>query len=464
MKVTKFEKIERFRDFSLTKIRNNHSVCTFSFASAKFDGFSDLIGNNVEVSDGNNTLMYAYVSDVAFVLGNTENLVEVTLVSRSKNVDLDTSTRVFQKENQTYKDILNEVIQKMNYELNVPVSLSEAKLEHPIVQTDETDFIFVKRLVQEAYGREIVVDAENDNKIFVGYIDSSKYAIKQNEIFTISQKMSMEDKTIEFTIKGDSEGQELREFVNIGKQISWQGDTFVINRIEIVKTEDVYRYKCYAIGDRLLDGKAENKCATFVAKVIDVDDPENLGRVRLDFSNDDIEDMSPEGKMWCNVLTPYTAKSGGFVFIPDVDDIVETIWNGSEFIIIGCIRQEQLAERYQDVKLKQIGNIHEKNVCFSEENIEITSKEVILTIFDEETHITIGNSDISILKDKIDIRTKKSAIEISDDIVADTCILHVDSDELEHKVKKSYTCESKNINLNASGSAVIEGKTKVSIN
>lgn len=174
--------------------------------------------------------------------------------------------------------------------------------------------------------------------------------------------------------------------------------------------------------------------------------------------------MTSDNKVWVNVLTPYTAKNGGFVFVPEVDDVVKVLWDGSEFVVVGCVRQEPLAERYQDIKLKQIGNLHDKNICWDEEKIEITSKEAVATLLDEAVNISIGDSNINMSKDKIDIKTRKSIVEINDDIVVETGNVHVDSEELEEKIKKKYVCESKNITLNASSTATIEGKTKVSIN
>lgn len=465
MKITGFEKIERFREFSLIKCRVDHSVCSFSFVSASFEDYSDTVGSCAEVMDDNNIIMHGMIDDISFVSGCSENIVKVTLISTACKEDVNPINRVFQKEGQTYKDILDAVTQNISYELNVPASLKEAELAHPIVQYNETDYAFIKRMLYEAYGEEIVVDVAGGRNIYVGYIDNSKHEIELTEIYAISHTLKRDMDEIEFSIQGGTEGQELRSYVDIGKQVTWQKNTFIITRIEIEKTESVYRYKCYAKSCKAEEYRKDNKCNhLFTAKITEVDDPDHYGRVRLDFSDVDIEDMTSDDKVWVNVLTPYTAKNGGFVFVPEVDDIVKVLWNGHEFVVVGCVRQEPLAERYQDVKLKQIGNLHDKNICWDEEKIEITSKEAAATLFDKEVNISIGDSSINMSKEKIDIKTKKSIVGINDDIVVDTGTVHVDSGELEEKVKKKYVCESKNITLNASSTVTIEGRTKVSIN
>ena len=465
MKVTRFEKIERFRDFFLAKSRGNHSVCSFSFVSARFEDYSDMVGSNVDVIDHNKVIMHGVINDISFVSGCSENIVKVALISKTNKEDVNLVTRIFQKEGQTYKDILDVVTKNMSYELNVPASLKEVELVHPIVQYNETNFSFIKRMLREGYDEDIIVDMAKENSIYVGFVDNEKYKIQQREIFSMSQSLKCDMDEIEFYIKGGTEGQELCEYVDIGKQVIWKNNTFVITKIEIKKTESIYRYKCYAKNCKLKEKIDDKKCNYLLsAKVVDVNDPDNYGRVRLDFSDIDIEDMTSENKVWIDVLTPYTAKNGGFVFVPEVDDVVKVLWNGFEFVVVGCVRQESLAERYQNVKLKQIGNMYNKNICLDEEKLEITSKEGVVALLDEKVSISIGDSSVNMSKEKIDINTKKSIIEINDDIVVETGNLHVDSEELEEKVKKKYICESKNITLNASGTATIEGKSKVSIN
>lgn len=466
MKVTGFENIERFKDFSLIKNRGEHSFCKFSFVTARFDDYSELVGNSVKIIEDNRNLMVGIIEEVAFVTGNTENIVKVTVISKSSELDKEKMSRVFQKENQTYKEILDEMSRRISYDLNVPTSLKEAELAHPIIQMNETNYNFIKRLVYEAYGEFIIVDDGNDKTINAGYIDGSTYEIKTNEVISMALSVSKKVDEIDFAIQGGAAGKELRQFVDVGKRVLWKGKSYSITFFEVEKLEGVYRYKCKAICDLEVGtiDKKEYQQLMFKAKVVDVDDPDNYGRIRLDFTGDNIEDMTTDNKVWSNVLTSYTAKNGGFVFIPDVDDVVEVVWNGIEFLVIGCLRQEPLAGQYQDVKLKQIGNLYGKNICFAEDKLEITSEEATVTLLDEEVQVLVMDSMVTISKDKIDIDTSQSKVQINNDVTIDTSKVHVDADEMENNVKKKYVCEGRNITLNSSSTVTIAGKTKVSIN
>ena len=86
------------------------------------------------------------------------------------------------------------------------------------------------------------------------------------------------------------------------------------------------------------------------------------------------------------------------------------------------------------------------------------------TLLDEEIQVLVKDSMVTISKDKIDVDTSKSKVQINNDITIDTGKVHVDTDEMENNVKKKYVCESRNITLNSSSTVTIAGKTKVSIN
>lgn len=465
MKVTRFEQIEKFRSFTLNKCRGKHSVCSFSFVAARFEEYSDLVGNNIDIIDENRVVMHGVISDIAFISGYSENIVEVIIISQSSKEDIKSFIRVFQKEGQTYKEIIDSVIRNMDYEWNVPTSLTEVKLAHPIIQYNETDFAFIRRMLHEGYGQDIIVDVENNRNIFAGYINNTKHEILSKEIVYMSHVLREETDRIEFWVSTDTEGYELRGYVDVGKQVIWKNINYIITKIEIEKKDSVYRYKC--CGEKRKFDKKINKVKTnclFKATVVEVEDPNHLGRIRLDFSDVNIEDMTSENKVWVDVLTPYTAGNGGFVFVPEKDDIVKVLWDGFEFSVAGCVRQEALVEKYQDVKLKQIGNLYDKNICWSDEKIEFTSKEANISLLDDEIHLSIADSDISMTKEKIVIRTNKSIVEVNDNIVAETIKARVDADELEGKIKKNCICESKNITLNASATVTIAGGKKVSIN
>ena len=143
MKVTGFDNIERFRSFNLIKEQNNHSVCQFSFVTSSFDEYSHVIKQSVKVIEDDCCLMNGIISQIEFVNGNSENIVNVTCISSTIELDRETKLRIFQKQNQSYKEIIDRVAGEMNYKVEVSNSLQEKRLETPVVQQNETDFVFL---------------------------------------------------------------------------------------------------------------------------------------------------------------------------------------------------------------------------------------------------------------------------------------------------------------------------------
>lgn len=465
MKVTGFDNIERFRSFNLIKEQNNHSVCQFSFVTSSFDEYSHVIKQSVKVIEDDCCLMNGIISQIEFVNGNSENIVNVTCISSTIKLDRETKLRIFQKQNQSYKEIIDRVAGEMNYKVEISNSLQEERLEMPVVQQNETDFVFLIRLLDEAYDAGMILDVEK-NVLYAQNIDEAKYEIKKNEVYSIKTYEQEEKSLLEISIQGGMDGKELRQFINTGKIVTWKGKTYIVRSLCVKKIDSVYRFSFIAYSWSNKTKSMKTKCFLneFVAKVVNNEDPDHLGRVQLDFGGEDVIDDTREDKMWSNILTPYTAGAGGFVFIPDVDDIVKVLWDGVSFNVIGCLRQMPLAEQYQDMNKKQIGNMYNKNICFSEESIEISSGDAIAKFSDHLIQITLPKTNIEVDGEKIRIETSKSIVVFDDDVTINTGILHVEASEEENKIKKSYTCESKNITINASSTTSISGKTKVEIN
>ena len=466
MKITGFDNIERFREFNLNKKSGNHSTCSFSFASSEYDDYSSMIGQEVKVIDEYRVLCSGVVSEIQFVSNDVENMITVVVHSLSVQMDEEKNFRVFQKVNQTYKEIIDEIISLYEMKIEIPATLSEMKLEYPVIQQRETDYLFLTRMIKEAYGTKLITDISGAKNIYCGFDENSNYQLNRDEVYALSISKDKNNRKIEFTIQGDDSGKELRQYVDVGKKIVWQGVAYIIESLSVKMIDSVYRYICKGVEkiDLLTDQKEIEGNLLLTAKVSDVADPDNYGRIRLDFRNDMVADMTSEEKVWAHVLTPYTAEEGGFVFIPEIGDTVQVLWNGKVFVCVGCIRQKALSEKYQNVELKQVGNLYGKNICFAKEGITINSDESKIELSDDEIKISVKQSNIILKEELIEIENEKSKMIINNDICIDTAKLHVDANEKENNIKGNYTCEGKNITINAAAVAKIEGKIKVDIN
>lgn len=465
MKVTGFGDIVRFREFYLEKKEGTHAFCRFSFVSYQFDNYSNYMNNTVKIVEDDRYLMIGKISSIEYQMGNSENIITVTVNSFSNENDQIRKTRVFHKQGQKYEDIIEQLSELGNFQIDVSKEINEMECNIPVVQLNETDFEFLKRIAAKGYNNNLYIESSYDGKkYFIGSKSDAEKKISRNEISTLVIGEKNNKKVIRFTIAGDVNGLELRQYADVGKRIIVNNETYVLKELYVRRIDCVYRYECVAEKATNNVYSQENLYKQFTAKVVDNQDEENFGRVRLDFTNNEIEDKTSSEKMWFDILTPYTANDGGFVFIPDVEDIVEVLWNGSSFMIVGCKRKNALSEKYQDVNLKQIGNLYGKNICFSEEALEITSNSTSVNVTDNKIEINVNNSKITVTEEDILVETSGSNVVLNNDIIVGTSKMHIDANEMENNIKNKYTCESKNIGINASSIVNIEGGSKVSIN
>lgn len=110
-----------------------------------------------------------------------------------------------------------------------------------------------------------------------------------------------------------------------------------------------------------------------MAKVIDNNDPENLGRVRVSFLMDENEASSP----WLRVLTPFTSNQG-FYFLPEIEEKVVVFSEDfnvekSAFVMGSFYHKGQDAAEWSDGENKKKGiSTGDIALLFDENNGELT--------------------------------------------------------------------------------------------
>lgn len=467
MKITGFDDVKRLRTFSLAKRMNHHCECSFSFVSGDFERYKGKLGESVRIIEDDRYLMFGAVSSVEFLQGVSEHIITVTVCPVSVRYDEEKKTRVFQKQDQSYKQIVDLVAKELGAQVSVSKEAGEKTAPGPVVQLAETDFAFLVRLAEEGFHTALAAAASEEGfACSIGGDDEAIKELKMEEFYSLRQFWEHGKEGIAFSVSGNSKGQELRQYAEIGRRVSWNGKKYQITDFHVKKKDGVYRFHCIAVcqGKTDFPRKHLKPAYLFHATVEENKDPEHRGRIRLDFSDDLVEDMTKENRMWFDVWTPYLANNGGFVFIPDVRDDVEAFWDGYQFYIVGSRRRKALEERYRNVDLKQIGNLHQKNICFSKEALELSAKDTKAVLKDDSILLTVPNSEITVTKDEISVTAKSSKIRINDDVILDSEKVHIDAKEKEDKIGNNYICESRNITLNASLKTVIQGKAGVSIN
>jgi uncharacterized protein involved in type VI secretion and phage assembly len=223
-------------------------------------------------------------------------------------------------------------------------------------------------------------------------------------------------------------------------------------------------------------------CYSDRAKVVDNNDPNKEGRVKVQFINwlaEDGCDVSP----WIPVSTPYAGKERGFLFIPEVDEevLVGYIRGVCSFPYVMCSQYTETAniDYTSDDKnnFKTIATRGGNRLYFSDEDGEelivltnIKSKDTLLSLYfnpnGNKIRIKTGdsNGEISIESaNKLVINTKTLDIDASDAIKIKGKSLNIETQQgVEIKAQNGITLKS-NTTATVEASSGLEVKSTASL-
>ena len=189
--------------------------------------------------------------------------------------------------------------------------------------------------------------------------------------------------------------------LDIGRQIILDGRGYIIDELNIHRQNQIYRYECLAsrgLGDTGSHSKKAGAMIPvhhFVGKVVGNKDPENRGRVQVDFTSADIQDISDNNKAWIDMETIYDGDKGGVIFIPDIGDVVDVLWDGREFVITGVRRMEDIGEEHRNIDEKSIIDRSGRKIYFARDGLKMESKDSVVVINDDK--VEVRNRDLCIV-------------------------------------------------------------------
>ena len=224
----------------------------------------------------------------------------------------------------------------------------------------------------------------------------------------------------------------------------------------------------------------DNKPIVFVATVKSTKDPKKLGRVQVELKNLDKAVEMP----WIRLLQPMAGKEHGFVWLPEVGDMVAVLRGAGDrinsMLIIGSIYDGKYTPHAADEdgknNFKQIktrtGHLF---IVSDEKDKELvslkTGKKSLLMEFDDKNEkltVNIKNLKLimdgkgkSILMDSDDEITIKAAKTIN--IEAAGTVVNIKSKDVKVKADMAVKIEATNVEVKASAQVKIEGSAKVEI-
>lgn len=450
-------------DFSLVKKAGEHSSLGLKLLAP--DALvQDLLGKVGEkitalpLKNQNEPIFKGIVTQASLRKGYAGNELEIAAVSESIELDEEGKKKLFQNPEKKLGDILS-VLDLHACGLELAAKFKDAVCEAVICQNEETDFQFLRRMAALA-GWPLWLDDMNIKLALVvaGCVSDKKVKFESDLMHSLRRIRAWK--------KPESALVASAQFVNPGFLATLPDDSTVW-RVESVHGRlehgvDLYEYELgeYEEPEVKLDEPAWLPALKLTGRVAAADDPENLGRVRVQF--EEIEDETPDDKkLWIPYRPGWAGKNSGIVFIPDKDDLVEAFFINGQLYCASALREHALAEECQKVADKAICNNTGQRIFWKEESLELLAAENRLYMDKEKIELTVGENLLRLDKDTILLQTPRTKVSLKGDALrleTEGALESIGQKacKIETGKEGSFNCGGQLL-LSASGKAQIKG-------
>ena len=427
MRIKGFEKLGDMRSFSLVKREGEHTICKFTFRGAVGDTLPllSLEGSPITVQrDDGSTMFYGILRLVSVEQSHHGAILSAEASSYSTLADVETHTRIFQNPTQKLQDFLPKLKwSEAKCELDLgeaggknPVGLTVANEEtNSVIQNEETDFAFLRRLVDEQNFHLWIIDTNSGRTELRVAKHLTERQIIAKDIISITRQREQGKVNIFLRAAARAEldtGQQVKiegipgKFIVMTKTVKKERETFIFD----------YELKEETSSTNFIS--IEEKARVFAVEITDNNDPKHMGRVQVKFTDEKIEDMGEAPNvLWIPYRTHYAGKNGqgGIVFLPDIGDHAEALLLGKRLWIADSFRKESLMDECSKIEEKYIGNNTKQRIFWKEKSLEFFSFQNSIVMDEEKIILSIGDSktQISMNKDKITLQTVDNTVELS---------------------------------------------------
>jgi hypothetical protein len=413
--------------------------------------------------------------------------LEVYAVSHTVSLDVRKYKRSFQDNGETYESVVKRIINSGESIGKVIFNAPESKVDRILLQYNETDWDFAKRLASHTNSVLIPVTASGTPSFYFGVqeegsgdIDTHNFAISKD--FDLYRRMVdepgfAEGDSVTYTVETD-------DFLDyeLGGKINFNGQTLYVRRASM-RLADAAMFCTYALAPKaaISAPKIYNRDITGLVLEGTVMKAENDDiKIHLSIDQDEYNrldsDITPdvEKAHFFEYATGYSAEGHtGWYVMPEEGDMAQLLFPKEDewyAYASACVRQDD-TERTTDPLVKYL------RTPFGKE-IKLDEKEILITSRDDETFIRINeDTGIEIItpkpirissgstmdifsEDDMTITTKKNLT-----ITADASITMINDKNNVNITPKSgiaaYTDQK--LQINSDDDAFIGGKKEVTI-
>ncbi|MCT4508154.1 MAG: phage late control D family protein, partial [Tepidibacter sp.] len=225
----------------------NHNYCAQNNTLA--DIVTTSFNDKIQVLGKDEILFTGFIDNLEIEMENGVYYIIVKAISSTILLDIKKRTRSFQDKNMTYTDIV-DIIKKNYSEFKYnPQQKFKTPIQKPIIQYQETDFEFLKRL-SSMFNDILVCDKlKQAPHIHLGYTEKNTYEIKENIAYKAYKNLELFNKN-----GGHENGLNDTDFFyyeiktyqryEVGDKITFKSKQMYITKVDvnIIKGELIYKY------------------------------------------------------------------------------------------------------------------------------------------------------------------------------------------------------------------------------
>ncbi|MCH6189352.1 GH-E family nuclease [Paenibacillus polymyxa] len=321
---------------------------------------------------------------------------ELEAASHSHQMDIKRKRRSYQDIHRTYDDLVTALVRKYQYGDAIDTVSNHAKLETFVLQYEETDWAFLKRLASR-FGSVLVPEVTAASpKVFFGMPEGKQYKVERDVFYRVRKTFH----ELDVEKPGERAGSyvtymiESLQFYALGDLITLpigQGKELVVVRAVTTLADGLLRtrYDLQAEQD-IRYARYENDQATGISltgTVLKVQ--QDFVQLQLDID----PKQDPAKACWFPVSTRYVAEEhSGWYDMPEIGEQVELYLpthREQDAYVTDSLRQQRHANGKPNVKVWQ--HVQGSGVEMSEHDLTLsTSGEFSITLH-ESSGITIGS-------------------------------------------------------------------------